>query len=92
MIIFELWHYQLPAGAEDEDVDWDEVNGVRIGVFSTKALAEAAIEARRDKEGFCDWPHGWRIWDSELDEAGFEDGFPGWDGPEPEPSIRPKLH
>ena len=29
--------------AEDEDVDWDEVNGLRIGIYSTQALAEAVL-------------------------------------------------
>ena len=48
---------------------------------------------RADKEGFADWPDGWRIWDAELDEAAFEDGFPGWeDGPAPRPPARPRLH
>jgi len=93
MIIFELWHYQLGAEADDEDVDWDEVNGLRVGIFSTRRLAEAARDARADKEGFADWPDGWRIWDAELDEGAFEDGFPGWeDGPAPRPAARPRLH
>ncbi|EHL98087.1 hypothetical protein HMPREF9946_03797 [Acetobacteraceae bacterium AT-5844] len=93
MIVFELWHYQLGPGVDDDEIDWDEVNGIRIGLFSTKALADAALEARRYKEGFIDWPDGWRIWDCELDDAAFEDGFPGWDdGPAPGPAPRPKLH
>lgn len=92
MIVFELWHYQLGPGVDDDEVDWEDVNGLRIGLFSTRALADAAMEARRYKEGFIDWPDGWRIWDCELDEAGFEDGFPGWEGPAPGPAPRPKLH
>jgi hypothetical protein len=91
MIVFELWHYQLGPGVDDDEIDWDEVNGLRIGLFSTQDLAQAALDARRDKEGFIDWPDGWRIWDCELDEAGFEDGFPGWEGT-PDPALRPKLH
>ena len=45
-------------------------------MFSTRALAEAAIDARRGKPGFLEAPDGFEIASYELDrDAAWMDGF-----------------
>lgn len=46
-----------------------------LGTYSTRELAEAAIQRVRDKEGFRDWPAGFRIVEMEVDRTLWEDGF-----------------
>ncbi|MEO7734186.1 MAG: hypothetical protein ABIY55_24700 [Kofleriaceae bacterium] len=47
-----------------------------IGVFSTRARAEAAVDARRGKPGFVDHPDGFEIASYVIDRDGaWLDGF-----------------
>jgi hypothetical protein len=47
-----------------------------IGVFSTREAAEAAIDARRAKPGFVDYPDGFEIGAHVVDrDAAWIDGF-----------------
>ncbi len=73
-IVFELWHFKI--GQDDEwDLD-DEAQGAKnIGIYSSEENAKAAIARLRDKPGFRNWPHGFRILERELDRDHWEEGF-----------------
>ena len=73
--LYLLWHFRI--GAEE---DWDEDDTeVLAGIYSSEAQARAAIARLRDKPGFCDWPHGFRIFGDTLDEDSWTGGFISWD-------------
>lgn len=59
------------------DKDNQAQSAKRLGEYTTKAKAEAAIECRSGEEGFRNWPHGFRIEVVPLD-VGFP---PDPDGP-----------
>lgn len=69
---YELYHFQISA---ESDQEYEE-NGMRlIGLYSSRALAEAAAERLRHKPGFRAWPDGFRIYESRLDEDAWTSGF-----------------
>jgi hypothetical protein len=49
----------------------------QIGIFSTRAKAEAVRERLRDQPGFREHPEGFEIWECEVDqeELGWPQGF-----------------
>ena len=59
--IYELHHYDPE---DDSGIDFDK----RIGVYSSEALAKAAIERLRDKPGFRECPNGWLIEEVVVDK------------------------
>ena len=71
MDVFMLWHvYELrdDFGIHDEEK--------LIGVFSSEANAQEAIEQLKDKEGFRDLPLCcFEIHKTKVDRIGWEDGF-----------------
>ena len=71
MDVFMLWHvYELrdDFGIHDEEK--------LIGVFSSEANAQEAIEHLKDKEGFRDLPLCcFEIHKTKVDRIGWEDGF-----------------
>ena len=71
MDVFMLWHvYELrdDFGIHDEEK--------LIGVFSSEANAQEAIERLKDKEGFRDLPLScFEIDKTTVDQIGWEDGF-----------------
>ena len=71
MDVFMLWHvYELrdDFGIHDEEK--------LIGVFSSEANAQEAIEHLKDKEGFRDLPLScFEIHKTTVDQVGWEDGF-----------------
>ena len=71
MDVFMLWHvYELrdDFGIHDEEK--------LIGVFSSEANAQEAIERLKDKEGFRDLPLCcFEIHKTKVDRIGWEDGF-----------------
>lgn len=79
MKFYHLVHYKIPAEAElweTEDDIWN--NEKPIGIFSSEEKARVAIEEVVKKPGFRDWPGGFRILYSTLDE--YEtDGFITWE-------------
>jgi hypothetical protein len=76
-IVYELWHF--PIGA---DVDFDEASERRsIGIYSSEASATAAIERLKTKPGFRDWPDGFRVFEAQLDQDSWVDGYASWDEP-----------
>jgi hypothetical protein len=75
--LYELWHF--PVGADD---DFDEASERRsIGIYSSEASAKAAIQRLKTKPGFRDWPAGFRIFEAELDQDSWVDGYGSWDDP-----------
>ena len=74
-IVYELWHF--PIGA---DADFDEASDRKsIGIYSSKASAESAIDRLKTKPGFRDWPNGFRIFEAQLDQDSWVDGYGNWD-------------
>ena len=71
MDVFMLWHvYELrdDFGIHDEEK--------LIGVFSSEAKAQEAIERLKEKEGFRDLPLScFEIHQTKVDQVGWKDGF-----------------
>jgi hypothetical protein len=65
--VFLLWH--------SRDVREGETNDTLVGVYSTRAEAEAAIARKLAFEGFRDFPHGFLIDSYELDQDAWPEGF-----------------
>jgi len=64
--VFLLWHVREVDGGDDEKL---------IGVYQTRADAEAAIARLSDKPGFRDWPSGFQIHEYPLGRTGWTEGF-----------------
>jgi hypothetical protein len=64
--VFVLHHWR-----DDED---DETN-MFIGVYVTRADAEAAIARLRQQPGFCDWPKDFDVGEYELNKDHWAEGF-----------------
>jgi hypothetical protein len=67
-----LFHVQYDRGYSDGSPYGHWIN---IGIFATRALAEAAVAKLKNKPGFRDNPHGFSITEARLDCAGWEEGF-----------------
>jgi hypothetical protein len=70
-IVYPLYHSR-PLDDEEEEEEKEEKF---IGIYSSKAQAEAAIERLKDKPGFRDFPDGFRIYEDELDRDCWTEGF-----------------
>ena len=69
--LHELLHFPIGAGQEfAEDADYKS-----IGIYSSRALAEAAIARLRQQPGFRDWPDGFRIFTRRLDQDTWVEGY-----------------
>ena len=66
MMVYLLQHVRDPDG--DEDIK-------TIGVYSSEASANEAIERARKLPGFCDHPDGFHIGPYFLDQDHWRDGF-----------------
>jgi hypothetical protein len=66
-VIYALWY--------EREYQYREDTELLIGIFSSKALAEAAIDSLRDQSGFRDAPDGFNIYPMELDRSGWTKGF-----------------
>jgi len=64
--VFVLWHSHEVQGVDDEKL---------IGVYKTRADAEAARERLKDKPGFKDLPHGFEVHEYVLGQDGWTEGF-----------------
>lgn len=54
----------------------DDVQDVKlIGVYTTKELAEEAVERKKNLEGFRDYPDGFEISETPLDTDLWTSGF-----------------
>jgi hypothetical protein len=67
--VWLVWHTDDNAPTEEEEFE------KLIGVYSSKELAQEAIERLRDKPGFRDYPERWKIDDWDLDEDEWLEGF-----------------
>jgi hypothetical protein len=66
--VYPLYHCR-PLDDDEEDEKF-------IGIYSSKAEAEAAIERLTGKPGFRDFPDDFKIYESELDrDAAWTEGF-----------------
>jgi homoserine kinase type II len=66
-MVYPLYH--------SRPIDDDEEDEKLVGIYSSRAQAEAAIERLRDKPGFRDFPDGFHIYEDELDRDGWTEGF-----------------
>lgn len=66
--VFEAWHVRpyLEPGLEDAKV---------IGVYSSRARAEEAIERVSRQRGFVDYPDGFGINERVVDKVNWAEGF-----------------
>jgi hypothetical protein len=72
--VFDLFHYKISLQEEPSDrIEADHEKS--IGAFSSREKAEAAAEFLRTKPGFKEWPHGFRITYTIVDEIAWKTGF-----------------
>jgi homoserine kinase type II len=74
-VVYDLWFTREYEDREDTEL--------HIGVYATRADAEAAIDALKGKPGFCDYPEGFEAHEVELGHTGWRDGFVTKIGPPP---------
>ena len=79
-MLYLLWHYAVGAGAVGAGADAAALAAASadakgIGIYTSRAGAQAAIARVRGQPGFRDWPDGFRILEYWLDEDAFPDGF-----------------
>lgn len=68
----EAYHFTINS---DSDQEYEE-NGMRlIGLYSSKLQAQEAVARLMGKKGFRDWPGGFRIYESRLDDDVWTSGF-----------------
>ena len=65
--VFVLWH--------SREVHEGETDDKLVGVYSTRAEAEAAIARKLSFEGFRDFPEGFLIDPYELNRDAWSEGF-----------------
>ena len=67
-VVYLLWfEKEMPEGEEDIEL--------LIGVYSSETEAKAAIERVKGQPGFIEFPEGFNIHPSRLDEDGWTEGF-----------------
>jgi hypothetical protein len=69
MIVFKLQHAHLDPAYDDVSEIFD------IGIYSSRALAEAAAARLRQQPGFSDTPDGFQITEVEVDQTSWEEGY-----------------
>jgi hypothetical protein len=81
MEIFVLWHSYIDEDGRDHEM--------MLGIYSTRAKAEQAVELLRDKPGFRDYPEGFEIAEGKVDRTSMTEGFiRAWGDEEPENDPR----
>jgi hypothetical protein len=65
--VYALWYVLEHEGRDDTELN--------IGIYCTEGDAMAAIERLRDKPGFRDWPEGFQIHPTKLNQDGWTEGF-----------------
>ncbi|MBB3692044.1 hypothetical protein [Sphingomonas sp. BK580] len=73
--VFDLWFTREYDHREDTEL--------HIGIYATEPEALAAIEALREKPGFCEYPDGFDVIPTKLGLTGWQDGFVTSIGPPP---------
>lgn len=70
--LWELIHCKI---SERNPQYYGDMGFKLVGLYTSLARAKAAAERLRDKPGFRDWPGGWRIDGSGIDEDYGQSGF-----------------
>lgn len=65
--IYVLWHKYEQENGEDEIKE--------VGYYTSRENAELAIKRLIVKPGFCDYPDGFEILETQLDSDGWPGGF-----------------
>ena len=69
MIVFEVQHVHPDPAYENVD------SYFHIGFYSSRSLADQAIERLRRRPGFADYPDHFRVLKTVVDESRYEGGF-----------------
>lgn len=73
--VYDLWFTREYDDREDTEL--------HIGIYATRADAEAAINALKGKPGFREYPEGFEVHEIELGCTGWQHGFTTTIGPPP---------
>jgi hypothetical protein len=65
--VYDLWYIREFPGSEDVEL--------HIGIYQTEPLAREAIVRLSDQPGFRDWPEGFEIHPTLLNQDGWTEGF-----------------
>jgi len=65
--VYVLWFEREYPDREDTEL--------QIGIYATRAEAEAAIELVQDQPGFRDFPEGFNIYETKLGITEWREGF-----------------
>jgi homoserine kinase type II len=74
-VVYDLWFIREHKDREDTEL--------HIGIYGSRADAEAAIAKLKDKPGFRDYPEGFEAHEVELGHTGWQYGFTTTIGPPP---------
>ena len=80
--VYTLHHMKIGPDVDKLSVDEEDpaIGAKEVGEYSTRQKAEEAIERLKSKPGFRDWPGGFRITYSNVDQIdAWETGFISWD-------------
>jgi hypothetical protein len=72
-VVYDLWFIREHADREDTEL--------HIGIYATRADAEAAMETLKGKAGFRDYPEGFEAHEIELGHTAWQHGFTTTFGP-----------
>ena len=76
LVVWHIHHVALPHQAAGGTVEFDDSDDQKlIGIYSTRAKAEAAIDRARVLDGFRDEPDCFILDEVTLDEDNWTDGF-----------------
>jgi hypothetical protein len=74
-VVYDLWFTREYDDRKDAEL--------HIGIYATRADAEAAINTLKGKAGFQDYPEGFQAHEIELGHTGWQYGFITTIGPPP---------
>jgi hypothetical protein len=69
MVVYEVYHIHPDPAYENVDSTF------HIGVFSSRSVAQEMIDYLRPQPGFADYPDGFVVEETIVDQTRFEDGF-----------------
>lgn len=74
-VVYDLWFTREYDDREDTEL--------HIGIYATRADAEAAIDTLKGKTGFRAYPEGFKAHETKLGSTGWQYGFATSIGPPP---------
>ena len=78
-VVYDLWFTREYQGREDTEL--------HIGIYASRADAEAVIEVLSAKPGFHDYPEGFKAHEVVLGRIGWQFGFNTTFGPPPKDAV-----